>query len=428
MRICQLTWQIQMTQTKSFVVSQFTNPSGDVVFRVSGWLDGRRIRKNFPTRAEAEAERQSLEIQLLQAESSVRPSLTRLTEDQIHDAEAAFRKLKDAPRGLLFYLDYALANYREPEHQMALADAVTDYLATKRLEHERTLLSERQLRSISNELTTFQKHFPKAKVSEFTPARLQPYLERGKGGLKTYNNRRGLVSTFFKYAFKKDWVVTNPVEKTPHHRINHRRGSAVTISAQQSRDLMAYLEEFENGALVPHFAICLFAGIRPCIRYGEISRLQAASVRLDTMTIHIEPEVSKVRMKRLVTIHPNLAAWLRAYPLDQFPIIPANIPNTRRRIYKKFGLTHDVLRHTFISMHVGKYRSMGEAALQAGNSEAIIRRHYLDLKTPAEAEEFFAIMPQRRRDPVAVAREKFAAAGEAMASVPPSSPPVTVAA
>jgi hypothetical protein len=91
-----------------------------------------------------------------------------------------------------------------------------------------------------------------------------------------------------------------------------------------------------------------------------------------------------------------------------------NIPNTRRRIFKKFGLTHDVLRHTFISMHVGKYRSMGEAALQAGNSEAIIRRHYLDLKTPAEAEEFFAIMPQRRRDPVAVAREKLAA--EAAAS------------
>lgn len=79
-------------------------------------------------------------------------------------------------------------------------------------------------------------------------------------------------------------------------------------------------------------------------------------------------------------------------------------------------------------MHVGKYRSMGEAALQAGNSEAIIRRHYLDLKTPAEAEELFTIMPQRRRDPVAVAREKFAAAGEALTSEPPASPLITVAA
>jgi len=51
------------------------------------------------------------------------------------------------------------------------------------------------------------------------------------------------------------------------------------------------------------------------------------------------------------------------------------------------------MRHTFISMHVAKYRSMGEAALQAGNSESIIRKHYLDLKTAAEAERFFGIRP-----------------------------------
>lgn len=56
---------------------------------------------------------------------------------------------------------------------------------------------------------------------------------------------------------------------------------------------------------------------------GEIKKLQAESVRLDTGVIHIEPEVSKVRMKRRVTIQPNLMAWLRAYPLKRLPIHPA---------------------------------------------------------------------------------------------------------
>ena len=37
---------------------------------------------------------------------------------------------------------------------------------------------------------------------------------------------------------------------------------------------------------------------------------------------------------------------------------------------------------------------MGEAALQAGNSESIIRRHYLDLKSAEEAEQFFGIVPR----------------------------------
>lgn len=45
-------------------------------------------------------------------------------------------------------------------------------------------------------------------------------------------------------------------------------------------------------------------------------------------------------------------------------------------------------------MYVAKFRSMGDAALQAGNSESIIRKHYLDIKNPAEAERFFGILPQ----------------------------------
>jgi hypothetical protein len=101
-----------------------------------------------------------------------------------------------------------------------------------------------------------------------------------------------------------------------------------------------------------------------------------------------------VREPRNVTIQPNLAAWLRAYPFKEFPIIPANLQHAREKVVEKFNLTHDVMRHSYISMFVAKFRSIGEAALQAGNSESIIRKHYLDLKSPAEAEQFFGILPQ----------------------------------
>jgi integrase len=158
---------------------------------------------------------------------------------------------------------------------------------------------------------------------------------------------------------------------------------------------MTYVEGFQNGRLVPFFALCLFAGIRPCVRTGEILRLLPEHVQLDTGVILIEPEVSKVREKRTVSIQPNLAAWLRAYPLAENPITMPNLQKLRARIAKRFGLTHDVMRHTFISMHVAKFRSLGEAALQAGNSEAIIKKHYLDLKSAAEAEQFFGIRPKQ---------------------------------
>jgi integrase len=157
---------------------------------------------------------------------------------------------------------------------------------------------------------------------------------------------------------------------------------------------MEFAETHEGGRWVPYFALCLFAGIRPGVPYGEITKLKPEAVKLDERLIDISKAVSKVRKQRKVKIAPNLAAWLTAYPLDKYPIILGNFKKRRQKFAKKLGLTHDVMRHTFISMHVAKYRSLGEAALQAGNSESIILNHYLDLKSAEEAEEFFNIMPK----------------------------------
>lgn len=112
-----------MSQASQFIISEFTNPSREIVFRVTGWLDGTRICKNFPTRAEASAERQAVEIQRLRAETGIRATATRLIDAQLHEAEAAFRRIADAPKSLSFYLDYALANYRAPEREISVGDA-----------------------------------------------------------------------------------------------------------------------------------------------------------------------------------------------------------------------------------------------------------------------------------------------------------------
>jgi len=172
---------------------------------------------------------------------------------------------------------------------------------------------------------------------------------------------------------------------------------AQTVTAAQAAALMERMETYDGGRWVPCFALCLFAGIRPGVPHGEITKLKPDAVNLVDGVIHISAEVSKVREPRKVTIQPNLAAWLRAYPLDKGPIILGNFKKRRDRFAKKFNLTHDVLRHTFISMFVAKFRSIGEAAIQAGNSEAIIRKHYLDLKTTTEADAFFSIMPKHAK-------------------------------
>ena len=59
-----------MSQVPPFVISEFTKPSEEIVFPLTGWLDVKRIRKTFRPAPETSAERQSLVL----PPSSVLPS------------------------------------------------------------------------------------------------------------------------------------------------------------------------------------------------------------------------------------------------------------------------------------------------------------------------------------------------------------------
>jgi hypothetical protein len=151
--------------------------------------------------------------------------------------------------------------------------------------------------------------------------------------------------------------------------------------------------------MVPYFALCLFAGIRPSFQHGEIRKLADLpdpSKPIDQAlgVIRISPDVAKTKSVRQITIQPNLAEWLVRYPLSEYPLIPANAQSMISAVRKHFALSDDVLRrHTFISMHVAKFKSLAAVALEAGNSETIVRRHYLNLVAEAEAERFWSITP-----------------------------------
>ena len=131
-----------MKTNSPFVISEFTNPSGGVVFQLYARIDGNRFRKNFPSRAEAEAERQVQEVQWLQSETGIRTAATRLTDDQLLEAESVFRRVAGQGQSLSFFVEFALANYRTPVTQKVLTEAVTEFLVIKDHEREQDLLSE----------------------------------------------------------------------------------------------------------------------------------------------------------------------------------------------------------------------------------------------------------------------------------------------
>lgn len=199
----------------------------------------------------------------------------------------------------------------------------------------------------------------------------------------------------------------------PKYKVKQARGTAETLSATEAARLMQWLETYRGkqnkngswwgkpGCMIPYYALTLFAGIRPDWKDGEICKLAEKDIRMNTGVILIEPETSKVNEKRSTKIQPNLRLWLEKYPISEYPIITASrFRDMWVDVRKEHKLSHDVMRHTFISMTVGAFRSVGDASLQAGNSEAVIRKHYLDLKTVEEADQFWKIAPEGHNLPM----------------------------
>ena len=58
-------------------------------------------------------------------------------------------------------------------------------------------------------------------------------------------------------------------------------------------------------------------------------------------------------------------------------------------------------------MHVAAFGSIEQAALQGGNTEAVTRRHYLNLTDSVNAKAFWAIAPSKtKKQPNAQADDK----------------------
>jgi integrase len=373
-------------------------------FLLSGWLNGRRVRKHFKSREEALGEKNALEVESANAGGEIRARNTRLSASQLAEAEAAFARL--GSKSLALAVEWLLSTYRPPVTEMILEKAVTAFLNERKV-HVRSLA----LRDYKTTLAALQAAFPGKSVHGITTADIQQFLANRNVGKKRFNNLRGDLHAFFTYcqAAPRQWTCENPVKPIPLFRIS--RGVPEIITAQCAADLMAYVEHYaggpqgqaQAGCLVPYFALCLFAGLRPSVPQGEVWKLGRQTnvekfIDLELGVIRIPPEISKTKFLRQVAIQPNLSAWLVKFPPGKFSIIPANARRMIQHVRKKFALGDDVLRHTCISMHVAKFKSLGDAALQAGNSETMIRRHYLNLVSEAEAKKFWAIAPDAQME------------------------------
>jgi integrase len=295
------------------------------------------------------------------------------------------------------------ANYRPPKNAVTLAVALEHYAADVARRHNTHTLSKPQFDRIGYAMNELETHFGSQEpLANLGTERLQDFLKRttrGKGGPeysnKTWINRRGYLTAFFEYCRQEGYLDHNPASGIRNYRKKQLRKAPPTIlDLSVAVELMSYLEDFEGGKLVPFYALCLFAGIRPDWDNGEITKIRPEHFNLRRGELKMPAGITKTGKPRVMVLQPNLRKWLRAYPIKTRPIIFRGFESRHLKVRKKFKLGHNVLRHTCCSMLVAKFRSVGDTSLQAGNSEGVMWSNYLNLVRREVAEKFWAIEPR----------------------------------
>jgi hypothetical protein len=219
---------------------------------------------------------------------------------------------------------------------------------------------------------------------------------------KSWNNCRNDLSAIFEWGCTapRCWIEKNPVALVERFSKKSLRPQARRrLEIDQCVEIMAYLEK-NNPEWCCFFAIALFSGIRPDMRSGEIWEL-GRCVERDGLNsyysngcFHLTAEITKEGAPRTTTVPQNLAAWLKRYPPTRHRICP-NDHKAYVGIRKRFKIPHDGLRHTAISAFVAARDSFALAAQEFGNSEPIIRKHYLCRMSAEEAAGLYGILPRK---------------------------------
>ncbi len=391
------------------------NGSVWVTYLVQGWKEnGKWQRRQFKNEVEAQSFAALQQVAMENKGRAQQMILSSLTQEQHDAAVSATDKLGDAYT-LADAVEFFLKHHRPPEFTIRLRAAVKFYLDDK----ERDGLRPRTLQAIKASIKRFIDATDDPWTHEVTRQQVEGYLRglrsadgQKKASKKFWNNTLNELRGFFGWCATADKTTNRPftfenpaamVRAYDARQVREQQNARpVTTDLEKLSRMFSALCRWRGGCMVRYYSLAYFAGIRPT----EIQRMtgrEAELINIKTRTITIPANISKTRHERQVKISDNLASWLEAFPP---PATRANFGRALTEVKKHFGLSHDEARHSFISYHVALHRSLGDAALQAGNSETIIRRHYLNLHPKEEGDEFFRIVPDPKHRRAVLAPEK----------------------
>ncbi len=211
-------------------------------------------------------------------------------------------------------------------------------------------------------------------------------MEEENFSLITRRNYIRDLHMLFAFALSRNWTAMNPVKAIA--KPSEIEGEPTILSAEELRKLLCVAENEVRVGLV----LKAFAGLRT----SELLRLDWKEIR-ETQLIVVGTK-AKTRQRRVVTLSENLRTWLAPHRQAAGKVIPTSArswhDSVRRFVHiAGIELPKNALRHSFCSYHLAKHKNENLTAAEAGNTPAMIYRHYRALVTEKEATEYWLIQP-----------------------------------
>ena len=340
---------------------------------------GKRKRMFFETEkaAQAEAALKNAELRNKGVEHAEFPTELRvMAQDAAELLEPFGKTITDAVK-------HYVAHLKASEKSCTAVQLVKELVAAK----EKDGASERHVSDLRSRLNIFAKKFDGQPVATITRSEIDDWLRSLTVSPVTRNHYRRLIVLAFNYAVGRGYATDNPAEETAKAREPKTKPGILTVE-----QAIALLEN-ADAEIVPYVAIGLFAGLRR----SEIERLDWSEVDLQRGLIHVKALKSKTATRRLVTILPNLKAWLEPFAQTQGPVTPPNLRSKLQTASEHAGIENwpqNGLRHSFASYHLAKFQDASALALQMGHTTtAMLFAHYREVVAPEAADEYWKIEP-----------------------------------
>jgi integrase len=347
-------------------------------FVVRSKITGKWHRKFFETKREAQTYVELKEIELLNQgkEGVLFPAELRVMAHRAKDRlEPHGKTIDDATEFYLKHLD--------TEKQSVPIEQAADELIRNRREAGR---SKFYCGDLKFHLGRFAKEFAGRSVASITTKEINAWLTKLEVGPVTRNTFRRDARTLFSFCCDMGYCAENPATATT--RAKEPSAEVTVLSVEDARRLIAAA----SAAMLPYWAIGLFAGLRP----SEIRTLEWNDIDFSDALITVRS--SKTGKKRFVTMQPNLIEWLRPVRKRVGKVVaPVNFRKQKAQDKTAAGLNGswptNAMRHSFGSYWLAKFNDINALALQMGNSPTVIEKHYKRAVRPKEAERYWQITP-----------------------------------